>query len=622
LDRGRCIRIAYYALTDFLILLVLFQAASELEISYAETTHRLTIYTTMKPNVFSRELDKLAAIILSFSLGAYQLLTLRRRARDLWVAILPPSLMLLASLTLCFLNLSTLSMLAVLLSTLLYLKLSGGFREYANSTIAFLVALETASLARWLTYPFVKTDFYADPSWIPPKVEKSFFDLVNVALSPSLATVLVFSWTAGMLLKIGGRVESVKLGKDGMRLKMKGSLDEGAARRPFANPIQGGFGHQLLSARVALPLSILCLFYLAYYPYVPSVNPTGKWASVDIAFYSAWLEKFESLGLNAGGLDYLLRDSGNRPVVMLTLFSVRSVLNLSPVEAIKLSYFIAGSLLVLSTYCSLKIATGSEILSASSAYLTAFSIATVVGLYAGYLASWMSASFLILMASFLSKAVEDKRYSALVPATILSALALYSHPWSWFIFALASVLLLPLNALLSRAGVQRRYDRRQAGIVFAFALANALMDASKELLLGSTGGAASDYGMAQGLRVCNLFLYGKNLNYMLGVFVGGFTSNWLVFLLSVVGAAFALKYDNGLLSTLLLLLLITSPAFPLSDHSVQSRIIYFLPLHILSTIGLLEALKMSNRWLNARAAFALTTLVLANYSFRSVANLV
>jgi hypothetical protein len=125
-----------------------------------------------------------------------------------------------------------------------------------------------------------------------------------------------------------------------------------------------------------------------------------------------------------------------------------------------------------------------------------------------------------------------------------------------------------------------------------------------------------------GFSIANLFLYGRNLNRMLDIYVGGFSNNWLIYLLSVVGAFSLLKYDSHLFTFILSATLISTPVFFLCDYRPQTRIIYFLPLQVASTIGFFETMRVARDRVDTAACFSLTVLLLANYAFRSIANLV
>jgi len=82
----------------------------------------------------------------------------------------------------------------------------------------------------------------------------------------------------------------------------------------------------------------------------------------------------------------------------------------------------------------------------------------------------------------------------------------------------------------------------------------------------------------------------RNLNFLAQVLVGGYTTDVLVFLLSVLRMAQLLKYEDSFFDVLFLILPIVAAPFIFVDATVQSRLIYFLPLNVYSTLGFYELL--------------------------------
>jgi hypothetical protein len=91
--------------------------------------------------------------------------------------------------------------------------------------------------------------------------------------------------------------------------------------------------------------------------------------------------------------------------------------------------------------------------------------------------------------------------------------------------------------------------------------------------------------------ISNIFILDRNLNFLTQVLVGGYTINVLVFLLSVLGVAQLLKYEDSFFDVLFLILPIVATPFIFLDAKTQSKQIYFLPLNIYSTLGFYELLK-------------------------------
>jgi len=226
---------------------------------------------------------------------------------------------------------------------------------------------------------------------------------------------------------------------------------------------------------------------------------------------------------------------------------------------------------------------------------------------------------LLSLASF-SLAFKERKYFFV--SILFSALALFSHPWSWTIVILAVLLLFPLNFFLSKLNLRRPYSKEESLLVGSFFLVNLILDALKQYFLNSLGGAYADYSITKSaFLVSNIFILNRNLNFLTQVFVGGYTTNVLVFLISVLGVAQLLKYEDSFFDALFLTLPIVAAPFIFVDATTQSRLIYFLPLNIYSTLGFYELLKKLGEKSSGKA-FVLVLLLLLNYSFRSVANLV
>ena len=571
-------------------------------------------------------------LALSISLGILQLLIAWLSQSKLQgqsvLEYVPIFFTLLSPFIIAFLNEAIVPFLLIFLSSLVLIRSNLSFREYLSSTMIFFGALSSLSLIRWLLYPFITTPFYLDLSWAPSKIGKDLFYLLSAELGPLLVTALILSWALGVGCALLRKIKSVDVSTKGLRLSVDTKYNDDDPK----GLVEGLSGGKLLSylfdARIAFAVSLVALLYLSYCCYLPSLNPLGKPVSFDIMYnYVPTLKTFESLGLSplsTKAMVWLFKKGGERPFLILSLYYMNRLIGLGYVDTVKLSLFLAGVFLVISTYYVLKVNTGENLLPSASMYFTTFSIATVVGLYAGYLSMWISASFQLLSLAFLTKAVGDEKPLALIPAIALSALAFLSHPWSWAIFALAVFGLLIANFLLSRLRIRKSYTTKQRIIIAAFVLVHLIPAVMAPLVIGVPSTidliyTAFKWGTGS---ILNLFQYSENIGYMLTSYVGGFTNNFLIFSLSIIGAISLLKYDRLLFSFLFCALVVVTPVFFLCDYRPETRILYFLPLQITSTLGSFEILKAARGMVGSTAGLSTVVLLLANYGFRSVANLI
>ena len=619
---GKNIRIAFYTTTNITILITLFQMVNELDVHCSETIHRLTVYWAMHPSIFSLEGDRLIASILMIFITIFQLYSSRSKVGKL--KYIPPILTFTSMLTLNLSGFSKFSLPLILTSIILYLKLNSKIIEYINFTVTFLLIIELTSLIRWVTYPFLKTEFYFDASWIAPKIDRYLFNLMNL-ISPYLVTILIFSsWIRSFIFGAIIHVREWKVEEGGVKIIFERGVkseDISKVNLEFKSRV----GSLILNSKFAFTFSTLSIIYLSYYPYTPSINPSQIPVSVDIMYhYVPNLKAFEKLGLTLQGIISLFKGLGFRPFIVLSLFFMKNITGLSYVDVVKLAILIANILFAFSIYYSLLITTRNRNLSTISLYLSTFSIHVVVNMYAGYLAMLTSISFITLSSAFLAKAVDRGKLRYLIPATLFSLLALLSHPWSWLIFAAATTALLPLTITLKYF---KTIDCNRRGfLAIAIFILTHLTSIVTFMLIPSSKSPIdlvlmTYYGWTNG-GIHNIPLYGPNLRFSLDIYVGGFLNNWLIYVLSIIGATSILKYRNSFLNIILIILPVVLPVFLLCNYNAQHRILFFLQTEIFSTIGLLQIFKWLERKVDSTKLFLLILLTLANYSFRSIANLI
>jgi len=576
-------------------------AIDQIKLPYYETVHRLSTYKTLSFTLISEEYDRnLAALFLVLSIVLSILESTVNKEGE--KRILASIAFELTSLLFFALNYLLFSFLSFAIFVLTYLKLKNELWNFLNFCFLFFILVEGLSAVRWITYPIFYSSMYSGITWTFSKLDSFFFYSFNATFGSYTILLFIFSFPISILPFI-----SIKLQGRKILVTMHKIKKEASNVKIFSNE------------KFALIFSFFVLLYLSYYAYFPSLNPEGKFVSVDLVNYKEYLEKFKALGFNEYGFSYLLQKTGGRTTAVLLTYLVNVFLQ-DTAEAVKFSYFFTSYFLVLSTFLSLKALTKNKALATISVYFSTFSIQTVVGLYAGYLANWIAISLLLLSLVSFSLAFKERKYFFV--SILFSALALFSHPWSWTIVILAVILLFPLNFFLSKLNLRRHYSKEESLLVGSFFLVNLILDALKQYFLNSLSGAYADYSITKStFLVSNIFILGRNLNFLTQVFVGGYTTNVLVFLISVLGVAQLLKYEDSFFDVLFIVLPIVAAPFIFVDATTQSRLIYFLPLNVYSTLGFYELLKKLGEKSSGRA-FVLVLLLLLNYSFRSVANLV
>lgn len=602
-----------FALSLLMSLSLLFSfclGVNELKISFYETIHRKSVQNIAEFRFFSGEIDSIinAVFIVFFICMFFFRLVGKGRMLRLW--ILTPLTLAMASCLFFLAGFRMLSFVLLVPAYFIHLFLKREFKQFLNFYMWFLIAVEALSLLRWVTCPLLHSEIYSDASWFFSRFNSLLFYVFNSVLGNTMILSFVFSFPVFIL----SFIKHIRV--EGSKIHVELSKSE---RQINSNQVD----LELSRGRILLLYSFLILLYLSYLPYFPSLNPLNKPVSVDIVFYVDYLNTFKQLGLSSEGVNYLLGIQGARATAIFLTYLVSLVSSLSSTEAVKASIFIASYLLVLATYFSLKSVVGNNSIMKLSIFFSVFSIQVIVGLYAGYLANLVAIPFLLLMVLFFSRAMKGETRFFLL-AIFFSAIALYSHPWSWTIFVLAVFLLLPLNLVLSLIGVRDRYDKNEVKTIFFFTLVNLLLDFSKQLLFKSVGGIYAEYAVTRGsFSISNIFLLNRNLDELTQIYVGGYTSNILIYALSIAGVFSLLVFNNVFFDSLFLILTIAAAPFLFVNETLQSRLLYVLPTNIYAATGLHKvSVSLKKKGVEHQAFIILVLLSLANYSFRSIVNLV
>jgi len=622
ISRFRKGRMDYVLLTFFIVSALIFYAGTlliidDLGLSIYETIHRQSIWHTVRFASLSGIRTNAALSILSSSQVLLSFLLCSSDKEKRMTSILSGAQFVSLAMYIFFGKPEALLISSLLLSYFT-LKNRINIAIYVNFLLLLTSVLESLSLIAWLFYPLSPPESMNYLSFLSYLDREVFYSL-NALLGYPLLLVLLFSWVLAFLMSYMKRVKKVKLERYKVRITLMKKNNNRKQALGRTLELTRGI---LFDARFAFLSSLIALLYLSFYSYAPMINPTGKFTNVDGILYSSALDRFEAVLQGNGNYESLKKmHGGERLASTLLLFAIKNLLKISSVEAVKIGCFIASAFLVFSTYMSLRLVFKDSLLSLLSVYLTTLSTQTVVGLYAGYLSNWLASSLLILMSAFAISGVEEHRLKHLAISAILSIIALFTHPWSWFVYTVAITLF--FFALMSFDSSMRKSKKIPLLLAFSFLVLSFAMDYAKNNYLGFIGGIQSDILLIRSMSIVNLFLFPRNANYTLQIFVGGYLSNYLIFFLSVVGIASLFKSKEKASWFLITLnFVISMPVFFLSPN-IQARLLYLMPLNIYSAFGCSEVLKFAKKkGINENLLLMLILLLLANYSFRSVANLI
>jgi len=489
------------------------------------------------------------------------------------------------------------------------------------SYLLFIVVCITgASVLRWALDPVFPGRLYEGAGWHFSLTELQLFYsgsiLCPLFLVVIVAVVVVFpvamvyvSSLVSLLGRAGSRLQDGFRGwLDSLRLS---SIE---FRLPF-------------DARVGLLAAVVVSLVVVYYPYAVAINPKGSFVGVDFIRYASWLDLMSSRSF-WDALSYVFTERpADRPFSALFHYFFKGATGISSSDAVKLAPLLFSPFLVFSVFLFVRELAADDNLAVLAALISSTSFSATVGMYAGFLANWFALPMVYLGLAALLRSLKGESRGMLVLAVLAFASSLYTHPYTWGL-VMASLLLYLLWMMLRRyrRGVQlHRWSMLAIAVVLA---ANLFADLVKSQVLLSVSGVAVESGIAAGnLSLDNFLGFWENLLFAFRYYVGGYFTQPLALFLALMGTYVLVRREDP--GSRILIAWLSVVALPLffGSFMVQSRILYDLPLDVLSAIGLYSILGVlhgkggrENRVLTY-LFLAWVLLVYFNYGFRCMRNL-
>ncbi|RLF02423.1 MAG: hypothetical protein DRK00_10065, partial [Thermoprotei archaeon] len=182
--------------------------------------------------------------------------------------------------------------------------------------------------------------------------------------------------------------------------------------------------------RLLLLLVLALAFYVGLTPYLPFLNPQGRYVGMDAVRYEEMIVDFSN--------EYLARS--DRPLMQLILYAVSRLIGVeATVKALPLA---CSTILAAASYMFVKEYLRSRLAALVAALLAVASPTTTIALFAGFYSNWLSYS-VSLMALTLALKSRSRRGLKLPVLTVLLALtSMFLHPYHWAIVTFTSTLLL------------------------------------------------------------------------------------------------------------------------------------------------------------------------------------
>lgn len=385
---------------------------------------------------------------------------------------------------------------------------------------------------------------------------------------------------------------------------------------------------------VYLSLFAFLSILMTIIPHLPTVNIDNQLIGVDTAQYNIWTN---ALRKSENAYEFLYQafvefNNGDRPISVIFVYGFQQLMiifgqdNYNSALLIEYMPILLGPSLVLIIYLLAKQLTGNERVSLIAAFLTSISFHVLIGIYAGFYANWIALIFGYLSIVFLFRFFKGQRTIDLALYGVILVLTLFSHVYTWSIFAIIIGIFLTFYMVkknyyhshnANRTGVN--IEKKSIIIAFIVLLCSVGIDVGRMVITGSTGGIEKDLQLGSELASLEQFvLRWNNLTYTTTIYVGGLFANFIVLGLGLYWLArsdMQKSYNIFLIVTLSVGIL----PFLFGEWVIQTRVLYNVPFQIPAALALVHMKDHTNGLLRSIPIYiwliAISIITVSNFYF-------
>jgi len=367
-----------------------------------------------------------------------------------------------------------------------------------------------------------------------------------------------------------------------------------------------------VSIRSSRFLFLLVIFsvFVAYYPFLPSLNPEGNAVGVDYLAYVRAASRVE------GNLTQALRVmGGSRPILFFLILGFQRVIGSDASVAVKFMPVLLNPLLVVSVfYVALEVFLDDKV-ALWAAFFTLFGIQVTVGMYSYFLTNMLGLSTILFSLGLLFRALRCGSLLSLIFSCLSGGILVFIHPWSFDQYFTAAFL--AAGCIFYDVGLKRFYFEFRMVVVYLVSLG--FSEVLKILVVPRGGGVAAVSTAIRGISGLSSFwsdsIFGFRLLY------GGTISCVVLLGLSALGVY--LLEGRGLPDRFLIVLpAVSSLLFFIGDGTIKTRLLFNVPLGLYAALGFHSLVREERVDIFKGPLVTFVVLSMGVYLFRSLANLV
>ncbi len=304
--------------------------------------------------------------------------------------------------------------------------------------------------------------------------------------------------------------------------------------------------------------------------------------------------------------------NGSRPLSLIFPYLVSGLFGVQADTAVKIYPLFLAPLLVVSSFLFVSLAHGDKHTAGLVGLMTAFSFQFTVGMWAGYYANWLALAESYVYLGILVRFSKSESKTNLIGISCLSVALLFTHPWTWDLMLLLSVVFMIERSITS-------HDFRPMRWTTLLVAINVAADSIKSFALGGYGGGRAGADIATtNLGLSQLVMFWPDVVQTFVQYYSMLLADAATLGLAVI-AIWRFSVDRqGFTRLVVFWVALASLPFPFLESVLQSRIIYLLPVPVLASGAMIGILRLGQG--NAQKGLILLLILLfsANYAMSSM----